>query len=95
MYAFQLLNNIKKNYTTTKREALMMVYTLHKYHHYLLSNKFVSYVDHMFSMALFYLVTKWGIDYIGPIKSTRCYIGNLYVLVAVNYVTKWVEVKTL
>ncbi len=32
-----------------------MVYTLHKYHHYLLSNKFVFYVDHM---ALLYLVKK-------------------------------------
>jgi hypothetical protein len=49
------LNNAKKNYTTTEREALSMVYTLHKYHHYLLSNKFVFYVDHM---ALLYLVKK-------------------------------------
>jgi len=32
-----------------------MVYTFHKYHHYLLSNKFVFYVDHM---ALLYLVKK-------------------------------------
>jgi len=52
---FQLLNNAKKNYTTTKREALVMVYTFHKYYHYLLSNKFVFDVDHM---ALFYLVKK-------------------------------------
>ncbi len=55
VYMFQLLNNAKKNYTTTKREALVMVYTFHKYYHYLLSNKFVFDVDHM---ALFYLVKK-------------------------------------
>jgi hypothetical protein len=36
----QLLNNAKKNYTTPKREALAMVYVLHKYHHYLFNNKF-------------------------------------------------------
>ncbi len=55
VYTSQLLNNAKRNYTTTKRETLMMVYTLHKYHHYLLNNKFVFYVDHM---ALLYLVKK-------------------------------------
>jgi hypothetical protein len=32
-----------------------MVFTLHKFRHYLLGNKFVFYVDHM---ALVYLVNK-------------------------------------
>jgi hypothetical protein len=40
-YASRFLNNAKKNYTTTKREALPMVYALHKFRHYLLGNKFV------------------------------------------------------
>jgi hypothetical protein len=40
-YKYQLLNYAKKNYTTTKREALAMVYVLHKYRHYLFGNKFV------------------------------------------------------
>ncbi len=40
-YMFQLLNNVKKNYTTIEREALAMVYALHKYCHYLFGNKFV------------------------------------------------------
>jgi glutathionylspermidine synthase len=55
MYASSLLNNVKKNYTTTKKEVLAMVYAFHKYHHYLLNNKFVFYVNHM---ALLYLVKK-------------------------------------
>jgi hypothetical protein len=38
-----------------KCEALAMVYTLHKFCHYLLGNKFVFYVDHM---ALLYLIKK-------------------------------------
>ncbi len=34
MCAFRLLNLTKRNYTTTKREALTMVYALHKFKHY-------------------------------------------------------------
>ena len=30
----------------------------------------------------------WGIDYMGPFPSSK---GNLYILVAVDYVSKWVE----
>jgi hypothetical protein len=55
MYASRLLNSTKRNYTTTKKEALAMVYALHKCTHYLLSNQFVFYVDHM---AFVYLVNK-------------------------------------
>ncbi len=55
MYASRLLNRAKQNYSTTKREALAMVFALHKFKHYLLGNKFVFYVDHM---AFVYLVNK-------------------------------------
>nr|GEU85917.1 reverse transcriptase domain-containing protein [Tanacetum cinerariifolium] len=34
----------------------------------------------------------WGIDFMGPFLSSR---GNKYILVAVNYLSKWVEAKTL
>jgi hypothetical protein len=54
-YAFRLLNHVEWNYKTTKREALAMVYALHKFHHYLFGNKFNFYVDHM---ALLYLIQK-------------------------------------
>ncbi len=47
VYASRLLNKIKKNYTTTERKALALVYALHKLRHFLLGNKFVFYVDHM------------------------------------------------
>jgi len=55
IYASRLLNKVEQNYTTTKIEALAMVYALHKFKHFLLGNKFVFYVDHM---ALVYLVNK-------------------------------------
>ncbi|GKD70115.1 reverse transcriptase domain-containing protein [Tanacetum coccineum] len=34
----------------------------------------------------------WGIEFMGPFPSSR---GNKYILVAVNYVSKWVEPKAL
>ncbi len=49
------MNNVEKNYSTIKREALALVFALHKFKHYLLGNKFVFYVDHM---ALVYLINK-------------------------------------
>nr|GEY00577.1 reverse transcriptase domain-containing protein [Tanacetum cinerariifolium] len=34
----------------------------------------------------------WGIDFMGPFPSSK---GNKYILVAVDYLSKWVEVKAL
>nr|GEZ46521.1 reverse transcriptase domain-containing protein [Tanacetum cinerariifolium] len=34
----------------------------------------------------------WGIDFMGPFSSSR---GNKYILVAVNYLSKWVEAKAV
>jgi hypothetical protein len=55
MYASSFLNRVEQNYSTTKKEASTMVFSLHKFRHYLLGNKFVFYVNHM---ALVYLVNK-------------------------------------
>ena len=45
----------EKNYTTTEREGLLMVYALQKFRHYLLGGHFKIYTDHS---ALKYLVNK-------------------------------------
>ncbi|GKG34351.1 reverse transcriptase domain-containing protein [Tanacetum coccineum] len=34
----------------------------------------------------------WGIDFMGPFPSSQ---GNKYILVAVDYLSKWVEAKAL
>ncbi len=41
IYAFRLLNKVEHKYITTEREALIIVYALHKFRHFLLGNKFV------------------------------------------------------
>ncbi len=45
-YANRLMNNAKKNYTTTEKEALVMIYVVKKFRHYLLRNSFIFFIDH-------------------------------------------------
>lgn len=45
-YASRQLVAAKRNYTTTEREALGMIYSVQKFRHYLLGYKFVFHVDY-------------------------------------------------
>jgi hypothetical protein len=54
-YANQLMTRAKKNHSTIEKEALVMIYALKKFRHYLLGNNFTFFIDHQ---ALIYLVNK-------------------------------------
>ena len=54
-FASRKLSTVEKNYTTTEREGLAMVYAQQKFRHYLLGSHFKMFIDHS---ALKYLVNK-------------------------------------
>ena len=53
--ASRRLSIAKKNYSTTQREALRIIYSITKFWHYLLDKKFTFHVDHL---TIRYLVSK-------------------------------------
>nr|GEX24374.1 reverse transcriptase domain-containing protein [Tanacetum cinerariifolium] len=44
------------------------------------------------SIQVYEIFDVWGIDFMGPFPSSR---GNKYILIAVDYLSKWVEAKAL
>lgn len=54
-YASRQLTMAERNYSTTERECLAMVFSVKKFRHYLICNPIVFFVDHM---TIKYLVNK-------------------------------------
>nr|GEW00509.1 retrovirus-related Pol polyprotein from transposon 17.6 [Tanacetum cinerariifolium] len=54
-YASKTMNQAEANYTTTKKEILVVVYAFEKFRSYLIMNKSIFYIDHS---ALKYLFSK-------------------------------------
>jgi len=68
MFSSHRLSKVEKNYSTTERKGLPMMYALQKYQHYLLGGHFKMYTDHS---ALKYLVNK-------PVLGGGAYAGGSY-----------------
>ena len=47
VFASRKLSSAERNYTTTKREGLAMVYAMQKFKHYLLGSHFKMFTDHL------------------------------------------------
>ena len=45
-FARRKLSLVERNYTTTEREGLAMVYALQRFRHYLLGSHFKMFIDH-------------------------------------------------
>ncbi len=45
-FASRVMNSADNNYTTTKKEGLVMIYVVKKFKHYLLGNNFIFFVNH-------------------------------------------------
>ncbi|RVW22980.1 hypothetical protein CK203_093657 [Vitis vinifera] len=54
-YASKYLNDAQRNYTTTEKELIVVVYALDKFRAYLIGSSIVVFTDHS---ALNYLITK-------------------------------------
>ncbi|XP_062006003.1 uncharacterized protein LOC133723204 [Rosa rugosa] len=93
-YASRTINDAQLNYSITEKEFLTVVFALKRFHSYLIGTKVTSLGPRnqmpqtpILSIELFDI---WGIDFIGPFPSSY---GNLYILLAIDYVLKWVESK--
>nr|GEV53940.1 DNA-directed DNA polymerase [Tanacetum cinerariifolium] len=110
-YESKTMTEAQIHYTTTEKEMLAVVYVFEKFRPYLVLSKSIVYTDHSAlkyllnkqdakprnempqnSVQVCEIFDIWGIDFMGLFPSSK---GNKYILVAVDYLSKWVEVKAL
>ncbi|KAL4366672.1 hypothetical protein GQ457_05G022560 [Hibiscus cannabinus] len=94
-YAIKTLNDAQVNYTTTEKEMLAVIFAFDKFRSYLIGTKMpkdMEYFKKKRDAPTEYprsrIIRRLGIDFMRPFPSS---FGNLYILLAVDYVSKWVE----
>ncbi|XP_070015683.1 uncharacterized protein [Nicotiana sylvestris] len=109
-YASKTLNPAQMNYTVTEKELLAVLWAFDKFRSYLVGTKVIVYTDHstircqrtgtitkkhempLQNILVVELFDVWGIDFMGPFPYSN---DHKYILVAVDYVSKWVEAIAL
>ncbi|KAA3487525.1 Retrovirus-related Pol polyprotein from transposon 17.6 [Gossypium australe] len=101
-YASRTLADAQLHYTTIEKELLDVIFAFEKFISYLVGNKDgnIQLIKKEFPDEQLLVITAlpWnenyckGIDFMGPFPSSW---GNMYILVAVDYVSKWVEAVVL
>ncbi|GJS36159.1 reverse transcriptase domain-containing protein [Tanacetum coccineum] len=108
-YASKTMNEAQEDYTTTEKELLAIVFAFDKFRQYMVLSKTIVFTDHSALRYLFtkqdakprliqwiLLLQEFDIeirdkkDFMGPFPSSN---GNKYILVAIDYVSKWVEAQ--
>ncbi|GJU35523.1 reverse transcriptase domain-containing protein [Tanacetum coccineum] len=81
-YASKTMTEAQIHYTTTEKEMLAVVQGKNSQRDEMPQN----------AIQVYEIFDVWGIDFMGPFPSSR---GNKYILVDVDYLSKWVEAKAL
>nr|GEX59958.1 reverse transcriptase domain-containing protein [Tanacetum cinerariifolium] len=104
-YASKTMTEAESNYTTTEKEMLAVVYAFERFRSYLIMNKSIVYTNHS---AVKYLFAKKiprrdcsdGLSSFKSLNSKHRFHGVVpvfkreqYILVAVNYLSKWAKAK--
>nr|GEX41312.1 hypothetical protein [Tanacetum cinerariifolium] len=93
-YASKTMTEAQIHYTTTEKEMLAVVKLLRSSKLAMrdLPKAIMVPISQRRSIQVCEIFDIWGIDYMGPFSSSK---GNKYILVAVEYLSKWVKAKAL
>nr|GEU89179.1 hypothetical protein [Tanacetum cinerariifolium] len=83
-YASKTMTEAESHYTATEKEMLAVVFQC--------ETALMGSPPLRVQIQVFEIFNVWGIDFMGVFPSLR---GNKYILVAVDYFSKWVEAKAL